>query len=99
MNRIKVILTLMVIMIVIGGLMYLAAIYANKKKSDNLDQINKNYGYAKGIIFKKSTYKGHTIRVKYKVANKEYKYSGGFDHNPSNLGEGDSIKFRYAIDN
>ncbi|MVT40797.1 hypothetical protein GO495_09425 [Chitinophaga oryziterrae] len=99
MNRIKLILTFIVIVGIIGGLLYLIAINANKAKSDKIEHINKNYGYAKGIIVKKKSYKGHSIEVKYQIGNKEYKYTGGWDNNPNNLGEGDSIKFRYAIDN
>lgn len=46
----------------------------------------------------KYSYKGHSIEVTYQIGSKEYRYNGGWDSNPHNLVEGDSISFRYALD-
>lgn len=35
----------------------------------------------------------------YKIQEKVYEYRGGWDVNPNDLSEGDSISFKYAIDN
>jgi hypothetical protein len=35
------------------------------------------------------------VEVKYKVKNKMYEFTRGWDDNPKKLEEGDSIKFRY----
>lgn len=98
MNKIKFILTFVVIVGIIIGALYWIANNASKSESDKLNLINKGYGYSKGIIVRKKSYKGHSLDVKYKIGGKEYNYSGGWDSNPHNLEEGDSISFRYAID-
>ncbi|MCW3467939.1 hypothetical protein [Chitinophaga nivalis] len=98
MNKVKLVLTFVIIIgIVVIGL-YCLDMYASKSKSDKLDQINKNYGYSKGIIMRKRSYKGRSIEVKYQIGSKEYNYHGGWDHDPYSLREGDSITFRYALD-
>jgi len=99
MNTVKLILTFIIIVGIIVGGLYWISMNAKEEKSDKLEHINKNYEYAKGIILKKKSYKGHSIEVKYRIGNKEYNYVGGWDNNPNNLGKGDSISLRYAIDN
>lgn len=87
-----------VLVVIIGGSLYWIAKDANRRKSEELELINRNYDYAKGVITGKESYKGHSIEVKYQIGNREYHYVGGWDSNPHNLREGDSIRFRYAID-
>ncbi|MCW3467309.1 B3 domain-containing protein [Chitinophaga nivalis] len=81
-----------------GTVLFLINQNAERKKAINLALINSKDGYGKGIIMKKRSYKGHSITVKYKIGNDMYQYEGGWDHNPDNLQEGDSIRFRYAVD-
>ncbi|NLU91546.1 hypothetical protein [Chitinophaga sp. Ak27] len=98
MNRLKIVLIFIVIIGVITGALYFISESANKSKSAKLELINKRYGYSKGIIIRQQSYKGHGIEVKYQIKGKEYKYAGGWDTNPRDLREGDSINFRYALD-
>ena len=57
--------------------------------------INQNFETTRGIITKKSVYKGHNIRVKYKVNGIIYENSDGFNVN-DNIQEGDSINLKYS---
>lgn len=98
MNKVTLGLTFVVIVGIIVSALYWIANNASKSKSDKLNLINASYGYSKGIIVQKQSYKGHSIEVKYQIGNKAYKYNGGWDSNPHNLREGDSISFRYALD-
>jgi hypothetical protein len=98
MNKVKLVLTLTLILGICLGALYWIAKNASKSRTDKMDHINKNYSYSKGIIVGKRSFKGHSIEVKYQIGSKEYNYTGGWDSNPNNLGEGDSISFRYALD-
>lgn len=99
MVKIKLAITLTVIFVTIIGGLYWIAGSASKEKADRILQVNKEYKYARGVIVKKTSYKGHSIDIKYQIENKDYKCTGGWDSNLHNLGEGDSITFRYAVDN
>lgn len=98
MNKIKLILTFVVIIGVMVFGLYWIATNAARTKADRIKRVNKEYGYGKGIILDLKSYKGHSIEIKYKVAGRDYTYSGGWDNNSRNLGEGDSIAIRYALD-
>lgn len=98
MNKVKLILTFVVIIGIIIGALYWISTNASRAKAAKLEHINKGFGYSKGLIVQKKSYKGHTIQVKYEIEGKKYKYTGGWDRNPKNLGDGDSIMFRYALD-
>lgn len=97
-NKVRLILTLT--LIVGGGAAVLVWIgrQAEGKKARRVEYINRKFEYGKGVIVDKSDYKGHSIDVEYEVGDKRFKYSGGWDKNPSNLRKGDSIMFRYAVD-
>lgn len=98
MDKIKLLLTFIVIVGIIGGGLYWVATNASRGKKIKMEHINKGYGYGKGIILDKKSYKGHSIEVRYQISGKEYNYSGGWDKNPRNLNVGDSIEFKYALD-
>jgi hypothetical protein len=98
MYKISISVMLAVAVVVIGGGLYWIATYSAKTEAFKLERINKGFGYGKGIIVDKISYKGHSINVKYQIEGKYYIYFGGWGKNPQNLQEGDSIKFRYALD-
>lgn len=77
----------------------LFGIYSEKKKTTRIQAVNKESYSTKGIITWLRYSKGHSIRVKFLVKGKEFEYEGGWDKNPLNLGEGDSIHLRYATSN
>ncbi|ASZ09867.1 hypothetical protein KTO58_26595 [Chitinophaga pendula] len=98
MDKMKLLITFIVIVGVIGGGLYWIAANAGREKKIKIEQLNKGYGYGKGIIVDKKFYKGHSIEVRYQISGKEYTYSGGWDKNPRNLNVRDSIEFKYALD-
>jgi hypothetical protein len=95
-EKIKVILTLAGIIAFIAGALILFARHTSKTIAARIEHVNKGYEYGKGVIVDMKYYKGHSLEVKYQIAGKDYLYSGGWDKN--SLDEGDSIKFRYALD-
>jgi len=99
MERIKLTLTFAIMISLIGGVLYWISTKAEKDKSDRMSQVAKSYKYSKGIIVKISSYKGHSIKVKYRIRDMDYEYTGGWDYNPKNIGVGDSISFKYATTN
>jgi hypothetical protein len=64
--------------------------------SERLEAVKSGFKFAKGLIINKHSYKGRTIRVKYKVNDKDYEYDGGYDTNRNSLGVGDSILIKYS---
>ena len=62
-DKIKVFLTLAVMMTGI----YFIATSLRSKELQNIEFINTDYKYSKGIVIKKTVYKGHSIKVKYIV--------------------------------
>jgi len=99
MEKLKLVLTFAILIGVIVGFLYWISNKAEKDKIDRVSHVEKSYKYSKGIIVQKHSYKGHSIRVKYKIGNVDYEYTGGWDNNPRNIGVGDSISFKYATDN
>lgn len=95
-NSIKLVLFFVLLIAVITGGLYGIVSYADRTKSEKLNQVNSDFGYAKGVIIKMSFYKGHSVYVRYAIEGRQYVHSGGWDHNPGRLRVGDSIRFRYA---
>lgn len=97
-DKVKLILiSIIIVSFAIGGLYWVREETAARKKNV-LKHINKGWGVGKGIIVEMHAYKGHSIDIKYRIGEREYNYSGGWDKNPDMLRKGDSIKFRYALD-
>ncbi|KAA2238679.1 hypothetical protein F0L74_20895 [Chitinophaga agrisoli] len=98
MERLKVILTMTIFIGIVFSGICLIVTRAQKKKAQRIAYVNKNYSYVKGRILELHAYKSHSIVVRYRIKDKSYKYSGGWDYNPLSLNEGDSIRLRYAVD-
>ena len=99
MDKIKLLLTIIIaISIIVGGLYWIAKSSINAN-INRVEHINKGFGYGKAMITDMKAYKGHSVHVRYRIGNKEYVSSVGWDKNPKDLHEGDSIDFRYALDN
>lgn len=80
------------------GLIMLFATLQREKYLDEIDTINENCGFTKGLVIDKSTSKGRFIRVRYRVNGKLYVESDGND-TKDKVEEGDSIKIKYHKDN
>ncbi|GEO02525.1 hypothetical protein AAE02nite_01890 [Adhaeribacter aerolatus] len=93
------VITLLIIFAVIIGALYWLMKESDENRKYIVDTVNRNYEYSKGIITDVKSYKGHSLDVEYIIKGKKYKYSGGWTKNPNNLGEGDSIRFRYSVEN
>lgn len=79
----------------ISSIIYFIATSLTEKRMDDINFINKNFEITRGIITKKSVYKGHHITVKYKVNGKLYEDSDGFDIKKK-IEEGDSVFVKYS---
>lgn len=75
---------------------YFIATNLRQQELENIDFINQNYKFTKGVVIKKSVQKGNHIRVKYKVDNKEYVGIDGFT-SYQKVNEGDTIFVKYSI--
>ncbi|WP_343534602.1 hypothetical protein [Flavobacterium mesophilum] len=75
---------------------YFIATNLRQEELDNIDFINQNYNFTKGIVVKKSVQKGNHIRVKYEVDNKEYIGIDGFT-SYQKVSEGDTIMVKYSV--
>ncbi|MBP9849676.1 MAG: hypothetical protein KBC58_09595 [Flavobacterium sp.] len=86
-----------VFLVIIGmsSVIYFIATSLTEKRMEEISFINQNFETTRGIITKKSVYKGHNIRVKYKVNGIIYENSDGFNVN-DNIQEGDSINLKYS---
>ena len=96
--RVKAVNNLIIIGVVCGGL-YLLVKTFEKKDRVRLEQVNKEYKYSKGFITDIKSYKGHSLTLKYEIGGREFEFKGGWDFNPNKLKEGDSVLFRYSLDN
>lgn len=94
-EKIQLILFNIFLAIIICGLLYYCSNSSEKKIKERIAIVNSSYEYSSGMITDFHSYKGHGIEVKYIIKNKSYNFKGGWDKNPKNLKEGDSIKFRY----
>lgn len=99
MEKLKLALTFTLMIGVIGGLLYWVSNTAENNKNSRVSHVEGSYRYSKGVITRKHSYKGHSITIKYKIDDLEHEYTGGWDNNPQNLGIGDSILFKYSINN
>lgn len=72
--------------------------FMERKRKEDILLINRDFGYAKGIVVKKTTYKGRHIRIKYFVGENEYVESAGIEEN-NNIDVGDSILVKYSHKN
>jgi hypothetical protein len=95
-EKIKIALTFILILAVIGGGLYWISVDAEKSKAEQMLAMSQGYTYAKGIIVRMDHYKGHSVRIKYKINGIEYVTIRGWDNNPRNLSVGDSIEFKDA---
>lgn len=95
-EKIKIALTFILIIAVIGGGLYWISVDAEKSKEERIRSMKEGYNYAKGIIVRMHYYKGQTIRIKYKIDGMEYVKTRNWDGNPRNLSAGDSIQVKYA---
>jgi hypothetical protein len=99
MDKLKLFLTFVLMAGIIAGLLYWISSYADKKKTERVTAVAKNYNYAKGVITGIHAYKGHSIEIEYTIDKVKYDYTGGWDTNPHRLGTGDSIRFKYSTAN
>lgn len=97
-------LKLFLVMVLIAGVgiggLSLVIILHNKEKQQRIDTVNKHWKFGIGIITKKQKSKSRAVELKYEVNNKIYHYHGTWDLNmdPDELRKGDSIRFRYSIE-
>ena len=71
--------------------------WLEKKRIDKSNYIKSNYRVTKGLVIKKSSYKGKSIRVKYVVDGKEYIESDSYSTH-DNVEVGDSIIINYSTE-
>ncbi|MDM1377330.1 hypothetical protein [Myroides marinus] len=90
-DKIKVFLSLALVMVGI----YFAATKLTDMRDEDVKFINSDYEITKGIVTKKSLYKGHSIKVRYKVGDKFYIVSDGINVD-DNISEGDSVTIKYS---
>ncbi len=91
-DKIKVFLTLAIVM---AGI-YFVATKLTDIRDEDIEFINTDYKYSKGVVTKKSVYKGHSIKVKYVVEGKVYTGSDGIDAG-NKIREGDSVDIKYSM--
>jgi uncharacterized protein (UPF0333 family) len=72
MEKLKLALTWLVILGVIALGFYWLSKNAEKTKSEETKAMSHGYGYSKGIISEKHSYKGRTIHVKYRIGGIDY---------------------------
>ncbi|RZJ63639.1 MAG: hypothetical protein EOO45_20725 [Flavobacterium sp.] len=89
----KMIITL-IIVVSFGCFFY----FMDSKRESDLNRLNEESKYIKGIVIQKTVYKGRHIRVKYVIDNKQYIESAGYDENDV-IKLGDSISIRYSTGN
>jgi hypothetical protein len=77
------------------SIVYFIATSLTKQREEEIAFINKDFSLTRGIITKKSVHKGRHITVKYKVGEKFYEDSDGFNENDK-VEEGDSVYIKYS---
>jgi hypothetical protein len=75
---------------------YLIATNLREQELEDIDFINQNYKFTKGVVIKKSVQKGNHIRVKYNVDNKEYIGIDGFT-SYQKVSKGDTVMVKYSV--
>lgn len=99
MDKLKLALTFGIIIGVIGLGLYWVTKNAEKIEFDRINAMRRGYKYSKGIIRGMHSYKGKSVSVKYQIEGVYFESSRGWDSNPRNLGVGDSVSLRYAMEN
>jgi hypothetical protein len=84
----------LVLLVMMSGI-YFIATGLTEERNQEIEFINQDYAIIRGIVTKKSTYKGHSIQVKYIVDGKYFEDSDGFNEN-DNVEEGDSVSIKYS---
>jgi|GEM_PF-1097717 len=97
MDKLKLILTFIILIGCILGGLHWVSITADEKKVTRMETVETGFKYSKGLIVEKHSYKGHSIKLRYQIGNKVYEQILGWDNNPKNLRVGDSILFKYAV--
>ncbi|MEC5145468.1 hypothetical protein [Chitinophaga sp. 212800010-3] len=96
-DSVKSVLIVIFLSSIIAGSLFWLSVNAERNKAEKLDRINQGFNYTKGVIVNKSSYKGHSIKVRYVINETVYVYEGGWDKDPNNLSVGDSINLKYAL--
>ncbi|MCW3160626.1 hypothetical protein [Chryseobacterium oryctis] len=86
------------VMIVMLSLFILFVYYMSNNRQKEIQEINIDYSFTKGVITRISLYKGHHIFVKFKIGNSIIGGSDGMQK-PTNKKVGDSIWIKYSNDN
>lgn len=92
-DKILTILIILSIIPIVGSIYY----YLRTSKLNDIDQINKSFEYTKGIVVKKTVYKGRFIDVRYIVNGKSYVESDGMNEKVD-INEGDSVMVKYSTE-
>lgn len=98
MEKFKLIILFVLLMGVFVGGIYWDSENVKKENQLRIATVNKNYKYGRGIISSYHSFKGRSLRVKYTINKKDYEYSGGWSINPNNIYNGDSIWFRFSVE-
>ncbi len=77
------------------SIVYFIAMSLTKQREKEIEFINKDFSLTRGIITGKSVHKGRHVTVKYKVGEKYYEDSDGFNENDK-VEEGDSVYVKYS---
>lgn len=91
-DKLKVLATLVVIIAII----YAIASTVINNKHEEVEIINNNFKYTKGIVATKKVYKGRSIHVLYVVDGKKYTGIDGIGENDK-VKEGDTVKIKYSV--
>lgn len=97
-EKLKISLTIILSMTVVVATIYWYVSGGEEEQKERITMVQSNYKYGKGVITKMFNFKGHSVYVSYKINGIAYEYSGGWDDSKG-LSTGDSIKFKYAINN
>ena len=96
-KTLKEIISIFLVIFTMLTLLYLLATYERQQELNDRKFINKDYKITRGIITKKSVYKGHSIsiKVKYYVNWIFHEESVRLGENDK-ISEGDSITIKYS---
>lgn len=80
--------------ICVFSMYYIFSVF-REKELENIEFINKDFKITKGIVTKKSMYKGNHLWVKYSIHDIEYVESDGFLESQK-FNVGDTVKIKYS---
>lgn len=89
-------LTVIICIVTIG--LYYVGVNANKNITKRLEHIHNGNKTIHGLIIKRKSYKGRYFTIEYQVNGKIYEHKARIFDNTFDLGVGDSIKLKYALD-